>query len=578
MNMHPEEPKTEKKSLNFIEVIVDEDLKSGKNGDRVHTRFPPEPNGYLHIGHAKAICIDFGIAEKFGGLTNLRFDDTNPTKEEIEYVDSIREDIKWLGFGWDDREYFASDYFYQLYEWAKKLIRDGKAYVDDQSAEAIAEQKGTPTTPGSVSPYRDRSVEENLDLFERMKKGEFAEGTHVLRAKIDMSSPNMHMRDPLMYRIMRKSHHRTGDAWCIYPMYDYAHGQSDYFEGITHSICTLEFEVHRPLYDWFLDQVTNYGWDVNMPRNLGNVRPRQIEFARLNLSYTIMSKRKMLELVKNCLVRGWDDPRMPTISGLRRRGYTPVSIRNFAERIGVTKVDGIIDVGLLEHSVREDLNIKAARVMAVLDPLKLVITNYPEDLVEELETINNPEDESMGSRTIPFSREIYIEQDDFMEDPPGKFFRLTPGKEVRLKSAYIIYCEKAVKDENGRIIEIHCTYDPETRSGAPQANRKVKGTLHWVSARHAVKAEVRLYDRLFNDPEPDGHRGIDFKEFLNDDSLRILNNCYVEPGLKGAAPLTQFQFQRLGYFNVDPDSSPEKPVFNRTVPLRDPWAKMSGRE
>ncbi len=566
--MHEEDIKPEKKGLNFIEAIVAEDLKQEKNGQTVHTRFPPEPNGYLHIGHAKAICINFGIAEKFGGKTNLRFDDTNPVKEDVEYVDSIREDIRWLGFGWDDREYYASDYFGQLYQWARKLITEGKAYVDDQSAEAIAEQKGSPTVPGMVSPNRNRPVQESLDLFERMKNGEFAEGSYVLRAKIDMASPNMHMRDPIMYRIMRKAHHRTGDKWCIYPMYDYAHGQSDYIEGITHSICTLEFEVHRPLYDWFLDQVVEPG----------KIRPRQIEFARLNLSYTVMSKRKLLELVQTGLVKGWDDPRMPTVSGLRRRGYTPESIRDFAERIGVTKVDGIIDIGLLEHSVREDLNKKAARVMAVLRPLKLVITNYPAGQEEDLETVNNPEDETMGYRTIPFSREIFIEQDDFMENPPGKFFRLAPGREVRLKSAYIIRCEEVVKDEDGQITEIRCTYDPETKSGAPEANRKVKGTLHWVSARHALKAEVRLYDRLFSDPEPDGHKDVDFKEFLHAGSLQVLSDCYVEPGLKGAEPLTHFQFQRIGYFNVDPDSTPEKPVFNRTVPLKDTWARMTAKE
>ncbi len=566
--MNQEESKSEKKAQNFIEAIVEEDLSQGKNEKKVHTRFPPEPNGYLHIGHAKAICIDFGIAEQFGGLTNLRFDDTNPVKEDVEYVDSIREDIRWLGFDWGEQEFYASDYFDQLYEWALKMIREGKAYVDDQSADEIAGQKGTPTIPGEISPNRNRTPEENLNLFVRMKKGEFQEGTHILRAKIDMASPNMQLRDPIMYRIMHKSHHRTGDKWCIYPMYDYAHGQSDYIEGITHSICTLEFEVHRPLYDWFLDQLAEPG----------NVRPRQIEFARLNLSYTIMSKRKLLELVQKGLVNGWDDPRMPTISGLRRRGFTPESIRDFAERIGVTKVDGIIDVGLLEYSVREDLNKRAARVMAVLNPVKLVIINYPEDREEELETVNNPEDESMGMRTIPFSREIYIEREDFMENPPGKFFRLAPGREVRLKSAYIIKCEGVVKDQDGNITEIRCTYDPETRSGAPLANRKVKGTLHWVSARHAIQAEVRLYDRLFSDPEPDGHKDIDFKDFLNAGSLEVLDHCFAEPGLKGAEPLTHFQFQRLGYFNVDPDSTPEKPVFNRTVPLRDAWAKMAGKE
>ena len=554
---------TVKKGPNFIESIVENDILEGKNGKKIHTRFPPEPNGYLHIGHAKAICLDFGIAEKFGGKTNLRFDDTNPVKEDVEYVDSIKEDIRWLGFDWEDREYYASDYFQQLYEWAVLLIKNGKAYVDDHSAEEIAAQKGTPTTPGVESPCRNRTVEENLDLFERMKNGEFEEGTHVLRARIDMASPNMHLRDPLMYRILKKSHHRTGDEWCIYPMYDYAHGQCDYIEGITHSLCTLEFEVHRPLYDWFLDQIAEEGV----------VRPRQIEFARLKLSYTIMSKRKMLELVKNKLVRGWDDPRMPTLSGLRRRGYTPESIRNFAEIIGITKVDGVIDVGLLEHSVRDDLNKKAPRVMAVLDPLKLIITNYPEDKTEELEIINNPEDEAMGSRKLPFSREIYIEKDDFMEDPPQKYFRLAPGREVRLKAAYIIRCDEIVKNDQGEIVEVRCSYDPETRSGAPQSNRKVKGTLHWVSAKHALPAEIRLYDRLFMDPDPDGHKDKDFKEFINPDSLTFLQGCFVEPSLKDAKPLDHFQFQRIGYFNLDPDSDGLNLVFNQTVALRDSWTR-----
>jgi glutaminyl-tRNA synthetase len=544
-----------------------DDLNSGKNGKTILTRFPPEPNGYLHIGHAKAICIDFGMAQKFGGKTNLRFDDTNPVKEDVEYVDSIKNDIKWLGFDWEDREFFASDYFDQLYEWAVMLIKKGLAYVDDQSAELIADQKGSPTVPGKESPFRNRSAEENLKLFEGMKNGEFAEGSRVLRAKIDMASPNMHMRDPLMYRIVHKEHHRTGDKWCIYPMYDYAHGQSDYYEGITHSICTLEFEVHRPLYNWFLDQIAEEG----------KVRPRQIEFARLNLSYTVMSKRKLLELVKTNLVNGWDDPRMPTLSGLRRRGYTPEAIRNFADIIGVTKVDGTIDVSLLEHAVKEDLNKRAPRVMAVLDPLKLVITNYPEDKTEEMEIINNPEDESMGSRTIPFSREIFIEKDDFLEDPPKKFFRLFPGGEVRLKSAYIIKCEEVIKDKDGNITELRCTYDAETKSGGAESNRKVKGTLHWVSARHAEKAEVRLYDRLFSDPDPDGHKDKDFKEFLNNESLTILSECYVEPGLKEAKALDHFQFQRLGYFSVDPDSKPERLIFNRTVPLRDSWGKVAGK-
>lgn len=554
-----------KSASNFIESIVESDLDSGKNQKKVHTRFPPEPNGYLHIGHAKAICIDFGIARKYGGTTNLRFDDTNPLKEETEYVDSIKNDIRWLGFEWEDREYFASDYFEQLYQWAIKLIKDGKAYVDDQTAEDIADQKGTPTIPGVESKYRNRSVQENLDLFQKMRDGEFEVGSRVLRAKIDMASSNMHMRDPLMYRIVKTPHHRTGSKWSVYPMYDYAHGQSDYIEGITHSICTLEFEVHRPLYDWFLDQIVEEG----------KVRPRQIEFARLNLNYTVMSKRKLLELVKDNYVNGWDDPRMPTLSGLRRRGYTPASIRNFVEGTGATKVDGIIDVGLLEHSVREDLNKIAPRVMAVLEPLKITITNYPSDKEEEMETINNPEDDSMGIRYLPFSREIYIEQNDFMEDPPGKYFRLKPGGEVRLKSAYIIKCEKVIKDESGKVIELECTYDPETKSGGPQAGRKVKGTLHWVSVKHAVKVEVRQYDRLFIDPEPDSHKDKDFKEFLNPDSLTVFQNCFTEPALRNAKPLDHFQFQRIGYFNLDPDSTAGKLIFNRTVGLRDSWAKMS---
>jgi len=565
MSTNNGESPEEKKIQNFLEQLVEEDVRAGKNTGKVHTRFPPEPNGYLHIGHAKAICIDFGIANDFGGKTNLRFDDTNPTKEETEYVDSIKEDIKWLGFDWEDREFYASDYFEQLYQWAVQIIKVGNAYVDDQSSELIAEQKGTPTVPGKESPYRSRSVAENLDLFERMRNGEFEEGSKVLRAKIDMASPNMHLRDPLMYRILKKPHHRTGDAWCIYPMYDYAHGQSDYIEGITHSLCTLEFEVHRPLYNWFLDQVYEEG----------KARPRQIEFARLNLSYTIMSKRKLLELVQNKHVSGWDDPRMPTLSGMRRRGYTPASIRKFVDTIGVTKTDGVSDVLLLEHSVREDLNHIAPRVMAVLNPLKMIITNYEEGKTEELETQNNPEDESAGNRMIPFSREIYIEQDDFMIDPPGKFFRLAPGKEVRLKSAFIVRCDShKLNASTGRVEEIYCTYFPETRSGGAEANRKVKGTLHWVSVPHALKAEVRLYDRLFSDAEPDGHKDKDFKEFLNPDSLKI-SECFVEPGLANGKALDHFQFQRVGYFNVDPDSKPGKLVFNRTVALKDSWTKAS---
>jgi len=558
------DPAREKK--NFIEVFIDEDLAAGKNEKRVHTRFPPEPNGYLHIGHAKSICLNFGLAEKYGGKCNLRFDDTNPVKEDIEYVESIQADVKWLGFDWEDRLFYASDYFQKLYDFAVQLILNGKAYVDDQSVEAISEQKGNPTKPGVESPTRNRSAKENLELFEKMKNGDLEEGSHVLRARIDMASPNMHMRDPVIYRIKHAEHHRTGNEWCIYPMYDFAHGQSDYFEGITHSVCTLEFENHRPLYDWFVDQLADTDY-----------RPRQIEFARLNLSYTVMSKRKLLHLVEEKLVNGWDDPRMPTVSGLRRRGYTPESIRNFADTIGVTKVDGIIDVGVLEYSLREDLNKKAPRVMGVLNPLKLVITNYPKNQEEWLETVNNPEDESMGTREIPFSREVYIEQDDFMEDPPGKFFRLAPGREVRLKSAYIIKCDKVIKDDQGNILELHCSYDPETKSGGPQSNRKVKGTLHWVSAKHALEAEIRLYDRLFNTEVPDeASEGKDFRSNLNPDSLKVLNG-FVEPGLKGSNPGDKFQFQRLGYFCIDPDSSSEKPVFNRTTTLRDSWAKKAGK-
>jgi glutaminyl-tRNA synthetase len=552
----------EKKSLNFIEAIVEEDLRTGRDGGRVHTRFPPEPNGYLHIGHAKAICLDFGIAEKYGGKCNLRFDDTNPTKEDVEYVDSIKEDIRWLGFDWEDREYYASDYFGQLYEFALDLIRKGLAYVDDQSSEEIASQKGTPTEPGKNSPYRERPVEENLDLFQRMNAGEFPEGSRVLRAKINMASSNMHMRDPVIYRILFHPHHRTGDAWKVYPMYDFAHGQSDFFEGVTHSLCTLEFEVHRPLYDWLVEHLKD-----------NDYRPRQTEFNRLNLSYTVLSKRVLLNLVKEGHVKGWDDPRMPTLTGLRRRGYTPESIRNFNDSIGYTKVMAQNDVGLLEYAVREDLNRKASRVMAVLNPLKVIVTNYPEDRSEDMETINNPEDPSMGSRTIPFSREIYIEKEDFLEDPPKKFFRLGPGREVRLKSAYIIKCEDYKKDENGEVSEVYCTYDKATRSGGPEANRKVKGTLHWVSVRHAIEAEVRLYDRLFSDPDPAGHKDKSPVDFLNPESLKVIRG-YVEPSLANARPLDHFQFQRLGYFNVDPDTTPEKLVFNRTVTLRDNWSKQ----
>ena len=558
-------PENEKRSLNFIETIIEEDLRNNKNESRVHTRFPPEPNGYLHIGHAKSICLNFGLADSYNGLCNLRFDDTNPEKEDVEYVDSIMEDIKWLGFEWNDTPYYASDYFDQLYEWSVQLIKEGKAYVDDQPQELISRQRGVPTRPGEHSPYRSRSIEENLDLFERMKNGEFPNGTRVLRAKVDMASPNMHMRDPVMYRILHQEHHRTGNKWCIYPMYDWAHGQSDYLEGITHSICTLEFEIHRPLYDWFLDQLVEEG----------AYRPRQIEFARLNLSYTVMSKRKLLELVQDKHVTGWNDPRMPTISGYRRRGYTPESIRNFADRIGVAKRDNVIDVGLLEFSVREHLNQIAPRVFAVLDPVKVVITNYPEGKVEHMILENNPEDTEGGTREVPFSREVFIERDDFMEDPPKKFFRMGPGSEVRLKGAYIVKCEDYIKDADGNITEIHCTYDPESKSGGSGASRKVKGTLHWVSTTHAIDAEIRLYDRLFMDEDPAGHKDKDFKEFLNPDSLKILRHGKLEPSLKTAKPGDKFQFQRLGYFCVDPDSTDKNLVFNRTVPLRDSWTKKN---
>ena len=554
---------------NFITQEIEKDLEDGKNGGVVHTRFPPEPNGYLHIGHAKSICLNFGLAQQFNGTTNLRFDDTNPVKEDVEYVDSIMEDIKWLGFEWEGEPKYTSDYFDKLYEWAIKIIKRGNAYVDHQSAEEIAGQKGTPTTPGTESPYRNRSVEENVELFEKMKSGEFEEGECVLRAKIDMASPNMHLRDPLMYRILKKEHHRTGDKWCIYPMYDFAHGQSDFVEAITHSVCTLEFEVHRPLYNWFLEQI------VEGEEPKPEILPRQIEFARLNLNYTVMSKRKLLQLVEENYVTGWDDPRMPTVSGLRRRGYTPESIRVFADRIGVAKRDGVIDVAVLEHCIREDLNSTTPRVYAVLNPVKMIITNYPEGKVEMMEAINNPEDESMGSREIPFSREIYIEKDDFMIDPPKKFFRLGPGREVRLKNAYIIKCEDYKLDENGEVTEIYCTYDPDTKSGMEGSKRKVKGTLHWVSVEQSVPAEVRLYDRLFSDENPDGHDGVDFKEFLNADSLKVLTTAMVEQGLKSAKPLDKFQFQRLGYFCVDKESTENKLVFNRTVPLRDSWAKMA---
>lgn len=557
---------SESKKANFIHTIIDANLAEGKNNSRVHTRFPPEPNGYLHIGHAKSICLNFGLAQKYGGKTNLRFDDTNPSKEETEYVESIMNDVRWLGFDWEDRLYYTSDNFQKLHDFAIQLINEGLAYVDDQDAETISSQKGTPQNPGIESPFRNRSVQENLELFKRMTAGEFDEGAKVLRAKIDMASPNMHMRDPIIYRIMKAHHHRTGDKWCVYPMYDFAHGQCDYWEGITHSICTLEFEVHRPLYDWFIDHLKDTDY-----------RPRQIEFSRLNLTYTVMSKRKLLELVKDGHVNGWDDPRMPTISGLRRRGYTPESIRNFSDKIGVTKVDGMTDVSLLEFSVREHLNKTAQRVMGVLNPLKVVITNYPEDKEEMLSMKNNPEDESMGRRDVPFSKEVYIEHNDFMENPPRKFFRLGPEREVRLRFGYLIKCNEVIKDDEGNVIELHCTYDPESKGGKSSDGRKVKGVVHWVSARHAVKSEVRLYDRLFSDETPDAHKDVDFKTFMNPDSLQILKDCYVEPFVKSSKPFDHFQFERLGYFNMDPDSTPEKPVFNRTVPLRDSWAKAKNK-
>ncbi len=549
--------------VDFVREIVRDDSRVGKYDGRVHTRFPPEPNGYLHIGHAKSICLNFGVAEEFGGLCNLRFDDTNPVKEQPEYVKSMIEDISWLGFDWEDRLFYASDYFDTLYQYAVQLIKDGKAYVDSLSAQEIREYRGTLTEPGKDSPHRSRSVEENLRLFERMRAGEFDDGTHVLRAKIDMSSPNLNMRDPVMYRILHASHHRTGDRWCIYPTYDFAHGQSDSIEGITHSICTLEFEDHRPLYDWFLDQLNIH-------------HPRQIEFARLNLSHTIMSKRKLLQLVEEGHVNGWDDPRMPTISGLRRRGYTPQAIRDLCTRAGVAKANTVVDIRLLEHCIRKDLNLQAPRVMGVLRPLRLVIDNYPEGQVEELEAVNNPEDASMGRRKIPFSQVLYVERDDFREEPPKKWFRLAPGREVRLKHAYIIRCERVVKDEQtGDVIEIGCTHDPETKSGCAKAGRKVKGTLHWVSAAHALEAEVRLYDHLFVKANPDDvEGGSDFRSNLNPNSLETLTSCRVEPSLAHAKPGSRYQLLRLGYFCVDPDSSADRLVLNRTVTLRDTWAKI----
>ncbi len=543
----------------FIRAIINEDNRTGKHGGRVHTRFPPEPNGYLHIGHAKSICLNFGIAAQYGGLCNLRFDDTNPTKEEDEYVRAIIEDVRWLGFDWEDRLYYGSDYFDQMYEYAVQLIKAGKAYVDDLSAEEVREYRGTLTQAGKESPHRNRSVEENLDLFERMRKGEFPNGSRVLRARIDMASPNLNMRDPAMYRILHAPHHRTGDKWCIYPMYDWAHGLEDSIEGITHSICTLEFEAHRPLYDWFLEE-------------LGVYHPQQIEFARLNLTYTVMSKRRLLQLVQQGHVSGWDDPRMPTVAGLRRRGYTPEAIRSFCDRIGVAKTDSTVDIALLEHCIREDLNRRAPRVMAVLRPLRVVITNYPEGQTDELDAVNNPEDPGMGTRKVPFSRVLYIEQDDFREDPPKQFYRLAPGREVRLRYAYFVTCTDVVKDGQGNVVELRCTYDPETRGGNAPDGRKVKSTIHWVSAEHAIEAEARLYDRLFSIEDPG--EADDFESALNTDSLEVVRG-YIEPSLVGAEPGSGYQFERLGYFCVDPtDSTPQNLVFNRTITLRDSWAKI----
>ena len=557
---------TEKKSLNFVEEAVEKDLAEGKNGGRIQTRFPPEPNGYLHIGHAKAICMDFGIAKRYGGVCNLRFDDTNPSREDTEYVDAIKEDIQWLGFQWGNI-YYASDYFQQLWDFAVRLIKTGHAYIDEQSGEVIAQQKGTPTIPGTDSPYRNRPVEESLDLFERMNKGEFEEGSMVLRAKIDMANPNMHFRDPIIYRIIKTPHHRTGTAWNAYPMYDFAHGESDYFEGVTHSICTLEFEVHRPLYNYFIDLLKD-------GQDLDDNRPRQIEFNRLNLTYTVMSKRKLLALVKEGLVNGWDDPRMPTICGFRRRGYSPESIRGFINKIGYTKYEALNDFALLESAVREDLNARATRVSAVINPLKLVITNYPEDMVEEMEAIDNPEDPESKTHNIQFSRELWIEREDFMEDAPKKFFRLSVGREVRLKNAYIVKCTGLKKNDAGEIEEIYCEYDPQTKSGMPDANRKVKATLHWVSCRHCLPAEVRLYDRLFmvENPSADDR---DFRELLNPNSFEVRTNCYVERYLQEFKPLDYLQFQRIGYFTPDKDSTPDHLIFNRTVGLKDNWAKQS---
>ncbi|MEF9924455.1 MAG: glutamine--tRNA ligase/YqeY domain fusion protein [Muribaculaceae bacterium] len=560
-------PVEEKKGLNFIQQIIANDLKEGRNGGRLNTRFPPEPNGYLHIGHAKAICMNFGTAKMFGGTCNLRFDDTNPVKEDVEYVESIKEDIKWLGFDWSDREYYASDYFPKLYDLAVRLIKEGKAYVDMQTSEQIAEQKGTPTKAGVASPFRNRPIDESLDLFDRMNKGEFDEGAYVLRAKIDMASSNMHFRDPIMYRIIKHEHHRTGNQWNVYPMYDYAHGQSDYFEGVTHSICTLEFEVHRPLYEYFVKELAK-----------DDYCPRQLEFNRLNLTYTVMSKRKLLQLVKENLVSGWDDPRMPTICGLRRRGYTPESIKSFIDKIGYTKYDALNSVSLLEHSIREDLNRIAPRVSAVINPVKVIITNYPEDKVEMLPMENNPEDENSGTHEMPFTRELYIECDDFKEEAPKKFFRMSVGNEVRLKSGYIVKCTGCKKSATGDIEEIYCEYDADTRSGMPGSERKVKGTLHWVSARHCKDVEVRLYDRLFNVENPAEEKDKDFRELLNPDSLKVLNNVKVEPYLAETAKVgDHFQFQRIGYFTVDRDTTTDKLVFNRTIALKDSWEKEKGK-
>jgi len=555
--------KSESKPSNFIKEIIEEDLRTNKYNGCVHTRFPPEPNGYLHIGHAKSICLNFGLAKEYNGLCNIRFDDTNPTKEEAEYVESIKEDIKWLGFDWADREYYASDYFEKLYEYAIKLIKKGKAYVDALSADETSKYRGTPTEPGKESPYRNRTIEENLDLFAKMKAGEYKDGELVLRAKIDMSSPNMNLRDPIMYRIRHESHDRTGNKWCIYPTYDWAHGQSDSIEGITHSICTLEFENHRPLYNWFFEELEIF-------------HSQQIEFARFNLSYTVMSKRKLLELVEGKYVNGWDDPRMPTLSGMRRRGYTPESIRNISEKKGVAKRDAVIDIASLEHIIREELNKSTKRVLAVLHPLKVIIDNYPDDKIEELDAINNPEDPSMGTRKLPFSKIIYIDKDDFREDPPNKFYRLAPGKEVRLRYAYIIKCEDVIKDPTtGEIIELHCSYDKNTKSGSGSSSKKVKGTIHWVSAQQSFDAEVRLYDRLFSVANPTGDKGNDFKNFINPNSLQVIHNCKLEPSLKNANTINRFQFERLGYFCLDSvDSKPNKLVFNRIVSLRDSWAKI----